>query len=151
MLEPVGSTKTFEPSSSLAISGPQALSEEGHDPFSHARPDARQSETGSEAVAEGHPRERPERAHSFRFVNILPNASPSPTLRDMQLAIAREFGLDGWSTLKRMLEHRAPSMGKAAKSLTEAQGALPVTGQAQRTDTNKASGPLRPRRDASRE
>ncbi len=47
-------------------------------------------------------------AHA-RFVAILPGAPPAPGLRDVQLAIAREFGLDGWTTLKRTLEERAPS------------------------------------------
>jgi uncharacterized protein len=54
-----------------------------------------------------------------RLVNILPNASPSPTLRDVQLAIAREFGFDGWITLKQMLEERPPSAGTSAESLTD--------------------------------
>lgn len=33
-----------------------------------------------------------------RFMRALPDASPAPTLRDVQLALAREFGLDGWTT-----------------------------------------------------
>jgi ankyrin repeat protein len=54
-----------------------------------------------------------------RLVNILPYASPSPTLRDVQLAIAREFGFDGWITLKQKLEERPPSAGTSAESLTD--------------------------------
>jgi hypothetical protein len=31
---------------------------------------------------------------------LLPDGPVSPTFRDVQLALAREFGLDGWTTLK---------------------------------------------------
>jgi len=54
-----------------------------------------------------------------RFVTVAGDASTAPTLRDVQLAIAREFGLDGWATLKRMLERQAPS-AMPADSLTTA-------------------------------
>lgn len=54
-----------------------------------------------------------------RFVNILPNAPLPPTLRGVQLAIAREFGLDGWTTLKRMLEQRATATSLPAESPTD--------------------------------
>jgi uncharacterized protein len=55
-----------------------------------------------------------------RFVHALPNASPSPTLRDVQLALAREFGLDGWTTLKQTLVDRTTAAEMAARSLDEA-------------------------------
>jgi len=55
-----------------------------------------------------------------RFGNILPHPSPSPTLRHVQLALAREFGVDGWIALKRALEDRAQSTGTFAESQTVA-------------------------------
>ncbi len=55
-----------------------------------------------------------------RLRNILPHASSSSTLRDVQLAIAREFGVDGWTTLKRRLEDRVSFPRMADESLTEA-------------------------------
>ena len=51
-----------------------------------------------------------------RFVHAVPGASPSPTLRDVQLALAREFGLDGWTTLKQTFVDRTT----ANRSLGEA-------------------------------
>jgi ankyrin repeat protein len=41
-----------------------------------------------------------------RFVRALPDVSLAPTLRDVQLALAREFGLDGWTTLRQTLLDR---------------------------------------------
>ena len=55
-----------------------------------------------------------------RFVAVVGDTFPSPTLRDVQLAIAREFALDGWVTLKRTIERHAPSTGVPADSLTAA-------------------------------
>jgi len=42
-----------------------------------------------------------------RFAHVLPNASPAPGLRDVQLALAREFGIEGWTTLKQTLADRS--------------------------------------------
>ena len=58
-------------------------------------------------------------AASARFAHILPNASPTPALRDVQLALAREFGLEGWTTLKRTLADRATAAETAAGSPDE--------------------------------
>ena len=51
-----------------------------------------------------------------RFAGMLPDAPVSPTLRDVQLALAREFGLDGWTTLKRRLQDRSAFPRSAADS-----------------------------------
>jgi len=51
-----------------------------------------------------------------RFAGMLPDAPVSPTLRDVQLALAREFGLDGWTTLKRRLQARSAFPRSAADS-----------------------------------
>jgi ankyrin repeat protein len=58
-------------------------------------------------------------AASARFAHILPNASPTPALRDVQLALAREFGLEGWTTLKRTLVDRTTATEMAGRSLDE--------------------------------
>jgi len=42
-----------------------------------------------------------------RFVRSLPEAPAAPGLRDVQLALAREFGFAGWTALKRALNDRA--------------------------------------------
>jgi hypothetical protein len=55
-----------------------------------------------------------------RFVRAFPNAPPTPTLREVQLALAREFGLDGWTTLKQTLGNRPTATEMAARSLDEA-------------------------------
>ncbi|MDF2770574.1 MAG: hypothetical protein K0S86_67 [Geminicoccaceae bacterium] len=39
-----------------------------------------------------------------RLARAVPNAPTSPTLRDVQHAVARELGFSGWTTLKRELE-----------------------------------------------
>jgi ankyrin repeat protein len=55
-----------------------------------------------------------------RFVRALPNASPLPTLRDVQRALARELGLDGWTALKQTLVDRATATEMTARVLDEA-------------------------------
>jgi hypothetical protein len=44
--------------------------------------------------------------HWYR--NAVPNPSSSPTLRDMQLAVARNLDFPGWADLKRSLETPPP-------------------------------------------
>jgi len=41
-----------------------------------------------------------------RFARALPTVPPAPGLRDVQLALAREFGLEGWTTLKHTVSNR---------------------------------------------
>jgi len=38
-----------------------------------------------------------------RFENVIPDAPASPSLRDVQFAIAREHGFPGWTELKEAL------------------------------------------------
>jgi hypothetical protein len=42
-----------------------------------------------------------------RLRQATPDPSPAPTLRDVQYALAREQGFDGWTALKQALEQRA--------------------------------------------
>ena len=51
-----------------------------------------------------------------RFERAVPNAPNAPTLRDVQLALAREFDLPGWMALKEALTQR----GAAARTPDEA-------------------------------
>lgn len=44
-----------------------------------------------------------------RFEGALPDAKPSPGLRDVQLALAREQGFEGWADLKAALERGKPA------------------------------------------
>lgn len=46
-----------------------------------------------------------------RFARALPGAPETPTLRDVQLAVARELGFPGWTALKRALEIEPPASG----------------------------------------
>jgi hypothetical protein len=48
-----------------------------------------------------------------RFERALPNAPAAPTLRDVQHAVAREHGFDGWTLLKQALE-RALALNREA-------------------------------------
>ncbi len=42
------------------------------------------------------------------YRHVVPNAPPNPSLRDMQLAVARSLDFPGWAELKRALETPAP-------------------------------------------
>jgi len=50
-----------------------------------------------------------------RFVAATPAASANPSLRDVQLALAREYGLSGWAALKLALEDQAMAQRSAAE------------------------------------
>jgi ankyrin repeat protein len=54
-----------------------------------------------------------------RFERAVPGYPKQPTLRNMQLAMAREFGLPGWTALKQALTDRAPEP-RTSESLPEA-------------------------------
>ena len=54
-----------------------------------------------------------------RFARALPNAPPAQNLRAVQLALAREFGLDGWRTLKAKLADRATASVISDRPLDE--------------------------------
>src|SRR4051794_31328578 len=52
-----------------------------------------------------------------RLVRALPDAHATPTLRDVQHALAREHGFTGWALLKDALEKRsAEAAGAGAKA-----------------------------------
>jgi hypothetical protein len=55
-----------------------------------------------------------------RFARALPDAKSLPTLRTTQLALAREFGLDGWTALKQALADRSAAATVAPPTLEEA-------------------------------
>src|SRR5262245_15832384 len=55
-----------------------------------------------------------------RFERALTDAPPSPTPRTVQLALAREFGLAGWTDLKQQLESLPPSRRAVASSAEDA-------------------------------
>src|SRR5262245_402248 len=55
-----------------------------------------------------------------RFSRALPHASTVPTLRDVQLALAREFGFDGWTALKQAIAERVTGSRVATLSFDEA-------------------------------
>ena len=52
-----------------------------------------------------------------RLDRALPGAPPAPTLRTIQLALAREFGLVGWTDLKQQLQLLASDNAPAADAL----------------------------------
>ena len=49
-----------------------------------------------------------------RLERALPNAAAAPTLRDVQLALAREYGFAGWAALKDAVAGLRASAGDAA-------------------------------------
>jgi hypothetical protein len=59
-----------------------------------------------------------------RLERILPDAPPSPILRDVQLALAREHGFSGWTELKRRLAAHAQDTGRALERFEEKAEAL---------------------------
>ena len=48
-----------------------------------------------------------------RLERALDSPTGTPTLRDVQLAIAREYGLPGWAALKELLHRRVPETASA--------------------------------------
>jgi ankyrin repeat protein len=55
-----------------------------------------------------------------RFRRALPHGSTTPALREVQLALAREFGLDGWTNLKHTLAERAATASAEFTSFDDA-------------------------------
>jgi len=70
-----------------------------------------------------------------RLRRILPQGPPSPTLRDLQLAVAREQGFDGWTALKRALE---PDPKATAATLAQYDDMVDALLDAYRTGTPAA-------------
>jgi hypothetical protein len=70
-----------------------------------------------------------------RFESAIPNAPASPTLRDVQLALAREHGFPGWPSLKQAFASR-----RVASTVSLAQYELMAEAllEAYRTGTREA-------------
>ena len=81
------------------------------------------------ALAAGEPEAR------ARLRRILPDAPDAPTLRDVQLALAREQGFDGWTALKRALE---PDPARSAATLAQYDDMAEALLDAYRTGTPEA-------------
>ncbi len=70
-----------------------------------------------------------------RLRRALPSILDAPTLRDAQLALAREHGFEGWATLKRAL---APDAAVSAATLTRYEAMAVALLEAYRTGTPEA-------------
>ncbi len=70
-----------------------------------------------------------------RLRRILPDAPDAPTLRHVQLALAREQGFDGWTALKRALE---PDPARSAATLAQYDDMAEALLDAYRTGTPEA-------------
>jgi hypothetical protein len=70
-----------------------------------------------------------------RFIQDLPDGPPVPTLRDVQLALARLHGFDGWANLKRAL---TPDPATSARTLAHYRDMAEALLEAYRTGTPAA-------------
>ena len=70
-----------------------------------------------------------------RLARVLPTAPTSPTLRDVQLALAREHGFPGWSALKRAL---TPDPAMSTRTLEQYEAMAEALLDAYRTGTPEA-------------
>lgn len=74
-----------------------------------------------------------------RLDSAVPDATRTPTLRDVQHALARELGLDGWAALKQAVEQTlAASREDAANALARYEDMADALLQAYRTGTPEA-------------
>ena len=74
-----------------------------------------------------------------RFERAVPGAMGSPGLRDVQLALAREHGVDGWAALRAAIEQLQPyATGAAAEALARYQTMADALLDAYRTGTPEA-------------
>lgn len=74
-----------------------------------------------------------------RLERALPDAPAAPALRDVQHALAREHGFDGWTSLKEAVENRSTEAQSAgAKALAHYQAAAEALLEAYRTGTPDA-------------
>jgi ankyrin repeat protein len=71
-----------------------------------------------------------------RFERSHPKPPPTPTLRDVQLALAHEFGLDGWAVLKSLASRSAGAQDTALGELFEAAGTGNAAGVAEILDAH---------------
>ncbi len=70
-----------------------------------------------------------------RFARALPDGPATPALRDIQLALAREQGFDGWTALKHALE---PDPTRSAATLAQYDAMADALLEAYRTGTPEA-------------
>jgi hypothetical protein len=70
-----------------------------------------------------------------RLARVLPGVSRTPTLRDVQLALAREHGFPGWAALKRAL---TPDPSASARTLVAYEAMAAALLEAYRTGTPEA-------------
>jgi hypothetical protein len=84
-----------------------------HEPNAHSRFDTRKLQERSESLAEGAQDRRCGSAKSPARHD--PAAPVDPALRDIQLALAREFGFAGWTALRQALD----DVAEARHSLAE--------------------------------
>jgi hypothetical protein len=70
-----------------------------------------------------------------RLARALPDAPPSPTLRDVQLALAREHGFPGWAALKEAL---TPDPSASARTVGQYEAMAEALLEAYRTGTPEA-------------
>ena len=92
------------------------------------------AEEGRQALADAARRgRRPRLVPASR--RVLPDAPDTPTLRDVQLALAREQGFDGWTALKRALE---PDPARSAATLAQYEEMAEALLDAYRTGTPEA-------------
>ncbi len=70
-----------------------------------------------------------------RLARVLPGGPPTPSLRDVQLALAREQGFEGWTALKRALE---PDPARSAATLAQYDAMADALLEAYRTGTPEA-------------
>jgi Leucine-rich repeat (LRR) protein len=74
-----------------------------------------------------------------RFERALPNAPATPTLRDVQHALAREHGFPGWASLKQALERAFAASGEiGATALAQYETMAVALLDAYRTGTSEA-------------
>ena len=70
-----------------------------------------------------------------RLRAVVPQPPAAPTLRDVQLALAREHGFDGWTALKRAL---TPDAARSAATLARYEAMAEALLGAYRTGTPAA-------------
>ena len=76
-------------------------------------------------------------AHA-RLARSFPDAPATPTLRDVQHALAREHGFAGWTLLKEALEKRAPEAVDGGAMLARYEAKAEALFEAYRTGTHGA-------------
>ena len=126
-----GSTNTGRPSSRLGSADIRHVEEGMPRPFARRTFDTltKDAKRWLAQIAAGDGEAR------ARFARLLPDGPAPPTLRDVQLALAREQGFEGWTALKRALE---PDPARSAATLAEYEVMAAALLEAYRTGTPEA-------------